>query len=770
MQIGDREHMSIPPRAYAAIPIMADLILLTAVWATAFWRPIFTGEFFDTTHVFSDWLRLTQPTYAYTGASLARGEFPLWNVHWFAGYPHFAVPSNAVLYPATILFALLSFVAACKITILGHILLFTVLNYFLGRDLFGSRLSALFLALSALLGVVVSGPTHGGHLWSLATITWTPLAFLALRRIVHSGRAVWALVAAAAIALMALAGDPAIFIFMLVLMAVHTAGGLLVKIFRGEPRAQIFRIAVLGVGAATFGLALAAVQLVPGQEFIGESVRRNGVTFNYLRGPFPGGVFSYFKDAAINSMGPYSYVAGKVTLAFAIAGLVGYAAGEVAFIWLATLLFWAMGGMTEHFYESVLRHVPVLNGFRAYPFSYSIFYAFYLLAAFGFDSLVASARSKERSRAPWVVAAALAAGFSVWAAVRGVPFATAAATVPLLLALTGWVLWKRPNAVVAGVALLGLVGAEGIARFRGSYTYADPKDLEINPTIERFSSMHTDVDRILLLAAMGSGIPQGPSVGLLTGDRNVEGYHALFLYRYAKLLRDVADVPIAKLAPDGRLDEQGDYGLDWVNAAALPVLDLLNVRYVLRNGGVSPFIKSEIDRGSGRFSFQILDRLRVYKNHAALPPVFPIHEVVSVSDEEEAVSLFRGGTFDYRKSATLVIDKLPVVTPATGPEPITITQYGPNAIEAKVSLTAPALLVLSEMWYPGWYAQIDGGPAQATLCVDIALQATPVPAGDHTVRFFFRPQSFINGLIISAVAALLWLACAIFLFRRRNKK
>jgi hypothetical protein len=192
------------------------------------------------------------------------------------------------------------------------------------------------------------------------------------------------------------------------------------------------------------------------------------------------------------------------------------------------------------------------------------------------------------------------------------------------------------------------------------------------------------------------------------------------------------------------------------------------VRYILRNGAFDPFLKSEIDQRSGRFTFEIADRMRIYKNLNALPPMFPIHDLVSVSDENEAVALLRSSTFDYRKRATLDIDEWPVVAPATGPEPITLVQYGPNAIEAEVSLTAPALLVLSEMWYPGWYAQIDGGPPVATICADVALQAMPVPAGDHTVRFFFRPQSFINGRIISAIAAMIWLASTLVLFLRRN--
>jgi hypothetical protein len=249
----------------------------------------------------------------------------------------------------------------------------------------------------------------------------------------------------------------------------------------------------------------------------------------------------------------------------------------------------------------------------------------------------------------------------------------------------------------------------------------------------------------------------------------VEGYHALYLYRYAQLLRDVAGVPIALLDQEGRLDAQGDYGPDWVNAATVPVLDLLNVRYILRDAAIVPYLKSAIAQGSDRFSFQMLDKLRVYENHAALPPVFVVHQIEPMPSEQAAAQTMRSGAFDARKTATLVgAENIPLAA-ASGPEPINVKRYGPNSIEATVSLTAPGLLVLSEMWYPGWYAQLDGGPAVPTLTADIALQATPVPAGDHTVCFFFRPRSVIMGAIISGFAATLWLGALLVLVLRKKQ-
>lgn len=44
------------------------------------------------------------------------------------------------------------------------------------------------------------------------------------------------------------------------------------------------------------------------------------------------------------------------------------------------------------------------------------------------------------------------------------------------------------------------------------------------------------------------------------------------------------------------------------------------------------------------------------------------------------------------------------------------------------------MLVLSDLWYPGWRARIDNTPA-AVLRTDAALRGVIVPPGRHTVRF-----------------------------------
>jgi hypothetical protein len=65
--------------------------------------------------------------------------------------------------------------------------------------------------------------------------------------------------------------------------------------------------------------------------------------------------------------------------------------------------------------------------------------------------------------------------------------------------------------------------------------------------------------------------------------------------------------------------------------------------------------------------------------------------------------------------------------------------------------TGPGLLVLSEIAYPGWQVTIDGQAASLET-VGGLLRGARLPAGEHVIRFLFRPYLVYAGLGLSALA------------------
>jgi hypothetical protein len=113
--------------------------------------------------------------------------------------------------------------------------------------------------------------------------------------------------------------------------------------------------------------------------------------------------------------------------------------------------------------------------------------------------------------------------------------------------------------------------------------------------------------------------------------------------------------------------------------------------------------------------------------------------------------------------ATVFVDQ--ALNCAGGEGTATITDYGPN----KVTITTEGeggVLVLSDQYYPGWQARVDGDRTDIVRA-DTALRAICVPAGSHTVKFTYRPISFYAGVIVSGVGWVIWLVLVVIAWGKR---
>ena len=95
-----------------------------------------------------------------------------------------------------------------------------------------------------------------------------------------------------------------------------------------------------------------------------------------------------------------------------------------------------------------------------------------------------------------------------------------------------------------------------------------------------------------------------------------------------------------------------------------------------------------------------------------------------------------------------------VVSPDRGGEgSARVTDYSAGSIKIHTTASADAWLVLSDTFYPGWLASVDGQPS-TVLRGDVLFRVVAVPAGEHEVELRFEPVSVKLGLLISIVALL----------------
>ncbi len=72
-----------------------------------------------------------------------------------------------------------------------------------------------------------------------------------------------------------------------------------------------------------------------------------------------------------------------------------------------------------------------------------------------------------------------------------------------------------------------------------------------------------------------------------------------------------------------------------------------------------------------------------------------------------------------------------------------IAAYDDNRVVIDAASVDGGLLVLHDLYYPGWEALVDGAPAPIVKA-DLLFRGVEIPAGRHRVEFVFRPLSFAN--------------------------
>jgi hypothetical protein len=170
--------------------------------------------------------------------------------------------------------------------------------------------------------------------------------------------------------------------------------------------------------------------------------------------------------------------------------------------------------------------------------------------------------------------------------------------------------------------------------------------------------------------------------------------------------------------------------------------DLLNVRYLLTPAS------------STRPGAVYQDAAwKIYENPYAYRRAWIVHEAIVASSPQRALAWLNQPGFDPHRTA--VIDGGAVLDPlAAGvPEAVAFVTLHANRLELKAHTGSRGLLVLSEMFYPGWQAVVSGVPARIYRA-DAGLRAVVIPAGDSVVVLKYRPWSVYCGGALTLAAFL----------------
>lgn len=709
------------------------------------------------------------PYYVLTERSIAQGQWPLWNPLEMAGMPLLANFQSAVFYPPRLLHAFLDLHLATSIYYLLKLFLCGMTAFLCARGLGLGVFAARFFSIAWML----NGFNFVWCYWPLPDVcAWLPVLFYGVEMAARGQARAGVFGIGAGGALMLLAGHPetaftealGVGVYLAVRLALAWPG------WRATLRAA-------GVCCAGWALALGVTASVwlPFVEYLLNSYtlhERAGDDYgNYVS---PIGMVTWFVPRFLgtnaednfwgeNSFNIYSYYPALITWVGACIAC-ALLRDRVRRPMVGGLLAAAVTCLLWSFAVPGTLALFSLPGLHALRLNYNIAFAVFALCLLGAAGLERWVRTGG-TRGGWLaIAMGVAIGSAVVYGVYGfnkglitalgvAPQVTSqllAAGAMLLFTLAALVLCTLKKARrAAPVVLLYMLVFDLTYSLRG-----------MNPTIGRDHIFPpTDLTTALQALPQPARVQAGAGYiasGLLVpyGIEDWLGYDGLF--------------------PDRVLRFNLALGTDVWNAAE-PVC---SIEWYLHNPALAEIARQNnmeevaapfpVDDTSYFAYVASYDGLELYRNKRALPRAYVAGAVQSFPDREgvfEALEseAFVPGTVVYTESAP------------TGPLPDTpgpagtadIASYTPNEVRVAVHAARAGALVLSDAFFPGWTATVNGAAAEIFPAY-YAFRGVLVPAGESEVVFTYFPWTFRVGMGISVVTLLVGGGAAIWTCRQRG--
>ncbi|WP_017302685.1 YfhO family protein [Spirulina subsalsa] len=223
-----------------------------------------------------------------------------------------------------------------------------------------------------------------------------------------------------------------------------------------------------------------------------------------------------------------------------------------------------------------------------------------------------------------------------------------------------------------------------------------------------------------------------PNLTSLWNIPNAGGYNPLIINRYQKFL---------EISPFGDVSSN-------TFSSQNQAINLLSCRYIIS--------QAERIQSENPIHLKLIEDLNsssLYENTNAMPRAWLVEETIQLKPEEilqtiKTSKLPDGTTYNPRQTA-LIENTIEEKNSTLNPESeVNINQIRPRSIEINVKTNHPSFLVVSNVFYPGWKATINGQNTKLFL-TNYTLQGVAIPTGTSLVKLEFRPNSFHIGLGIT---------------------
>jgi hypothetical protein len=744
--------------------------------------------------------------------SIKHSDFPLWNPYQFSGHPFLANPQNAILYPLNSLFFLLPFDVAFNAIIILHFFLGGFFTYLFLKDLkvnsSGALISGLIFMLSGYLLSVHSLLTF------ILSVIWTPLILMFFRRAIISPgfkneifTAIFMTISFLGGAIEIVYGNFFILLFTAI-FSIPSDSSTGKQEGRGEGQRRNLWLKGRGlILVSIIFLLLSAIQLIPFLELYKDSIRGGGITYQeatiWSFAPkdillfFLPDAYGYFLDMKkywVTQCWYKTLYTGGLPF---ILGSFFFLFGKGRKVYLALMLFslFLSLGQYNPFYPLVFKYVPFFNGIR-YPakFLYILILAFSIIAGLGFQRLTDFAKERENKRFNNILLIfSFVSGLLLLILVlshkeiahhltlrgfdfpdfnhlsvnlyHGKRFLFYLAIFFLLLRIGQEVKWKG----WVRVLLIFFLAADLFGNM-GFYGMEKTSDYFRQTRILQMISSDRGPFRIF---STGKTISRdtpiligGPSHLNILKEKHIPSMNLLYQFH------DIWGIDVIRLK---RVDDLYRAFTAAPSITATNLVDLYGVKYIIsvtpiEDGNHFELIYSRIEGLQGRKEDLLKENtIKLYKNHHVLPRAWLVKDFRILDAHKILFTMIRK---DFYPDKEVLLEEVPpsLTLPhkggGGGGGVVQLILEKNNELHLRVRTTGDTLLVLSDTYFPGWKAFVNGKETKIYRA-NYAFRAIALGAGINHVEFVYDPVSFKLGAIITFLTIMVCLVIGLVTRRCR---
>lgn len=720
--------------------------------------------------VIDDAFRHLYPLRELAAAVIKDGQWPLWNPYNAAGTPLLGIMHPGYLTPFGIFFLFMPSPVAWGWYVLLQLITLGAAVYWYGMTMrLSPRASLVSAVILMLSGFSVVRLEYGEFLYVLAGLP-VLLGLIELRKDNNAHRSI--VVVPMIVVIMMLSGQPHMIIYTLSVFAFYTLTRL--------PLAGTFRVA----GLALLGVGLSAIQLIPSVElYTLSTITQESSSFIFDRFLLPFAhlitiiIPNFFgNQATYNYFGPHDYTettayVGTIPVFLALVAVMKQWKDVrvrffvvLAVLSILTTIDWF--GARLFF----MLPIPVLSADVPSRIFVLTTFAVSILAGFGFSEWegASAAYRKKMLTIMGIVLAAIAVVTVVVYQMkvpcpstevpqcRLISLRTTAVELSVFAAFifAGLVFAKTRGLVrmAAGCMPIMLIACIGLYNGQKFLPFSPPE--MVSPKIPMIAELQkeTGIDRY---AGIGDAYIR---TNLMTGFRvhSTEYFDPLNVKRYAELVSYVNHADITKGVSRSDI---------LVNSDATVSAELANRRNRFWDMTGTAVIVTKNDASLPAFGNAVWeDKIwRISRRMTAFPRAYVAENVLVEPDSATQLSKIFDPESDITHTA-FVEDRIEGLQGVGMPSgKAAVLSYSPNRVSISAEASTTSMLVLSDTYYPGWKATVDG-IERKIYRTNYAFRGVVIPEGKHTVEFRYEPESLRIGLWVSALSLIAW---GIYIYRRK---